>query len=107
MTPWAELLVRPLDNDLFIRQRFHALVSEQHPDRDGADGQPGPRWYALVAAYTAAKTEAGRADWQVQRAKLARLCESCKGLGIEVRRIGKDKGVKVCAACKGEGRRAK
>ena len=107
MTPWAELLVRPSDDDLTIRKRFHILIADQHPDRDGADGEPGARWYDLTRAYSAIKTEDARTAWLATRAKLARLCQDCNSLGVKIRRLGKDKGISVCAICGGEGRRMK
>ena len=106
MTPYAEILVRPSDSDEVIRKRFHVLSRLEHPDRDGAQGQPGPRWYALAAAYGAVKTLGMRTTWAASRARLSGLCAACSGFGVTGSRIGKAL-PKVCAACSGEGRRRK
>lgn len=103
LTPYAELLVRPLDDDLTIRQRFHELSRAQHPDRDGAAGRPGPRWYALAAAYGAIKTQAARCVWEAMQGSLSGVCAACCGYGVQGSRIGGSK-VRLCEACKGVGR---
>jgi DnaJ-domain-containing protein 1 len=46
--PYAVLLVRMTDTDTTIRKRFHQLAEHQHPDRDGANGKPGPQWFAIA-----------------------------------------------------------
>ena len=102
MTPYAELLCRPVDGDDEIRARFHALARAQHPDRDGAEGRAGPRWYALAQAYAQVKTAALRAAWERSAALLSGCCPRCQGLGVTGGRLG---GVKICLACHGEGRR--
>ena len=106
MTPYAELMVRPLDGDLTIRQQFHVLSRTEHPDRDGSGGVPGPRWYALTAAYGAIKTERLREALAARRSHLSGLCKPCRGLGVMGSRVGGSK-VLLCAACKGEGRAAR
>ena len=104
MTPYAELLVRPLDEDAAIRAAFHALSREQHPDRDGAAGVPGARWYAITEAYRAVRTAELREAWAKKTATLSGLCASCRGLGVWGSRVGGSK-VRVCASCAGEGRK--
>jgi len=107
MTPYAILLVRPVDSDETIRKRFHVLSKGQHPDRIGAKGTPGPEWYEQAAAYSCVKTEALRKEWAAYRKQLARQCVTCGGCGVVWKRIGKDQGTKVCAQCAGEGAVAK
>ena len=104
MTPYALLLVRPTDTDLAVRQRFHALVAAEHPDRN--NGVPGTMWYQLKAAYEAVKTAPLRAEWVRLRGQLAGTCVACRGYGVTWRRVGQAarQGAVVCAACEGEGR---
>ena len=105
MTPWAELLLNPTTaTDLTVRRRYHELAREQHPDRVGADGKPGPHWHVLTTAYSLVKTTEARAEWQRTQAVLANICQVCGGSGVTVKRLGKDKGVAICASCNGEGR---
>ena len=59
MTPYAVLLVRPLDEDYTVRHAFHQLSKQHHPDHPGANGAPGLLWYALVAAYQAVRDHRG------------------------------------------------
>ena len=101
LTPYAVLLLRPSATDDEIRQRFHALAKDQHPDRDGAGGAPGPLWFTLTAAYTSIKSQPSRDAWERAEALRSRRCASCKGVGTTGGRLG---GVKVCAACAGTGR---
>ena len=103
MTPYAELLVRPSDSDEVIRKRFHVLSRTEHPDRDGAQGEPVPRWYALAAAYGAVKTLSMRTAWATNQLRLSGLCAVCQGSGVTGSRVGRAV-PKVCAACGGEGR---
>ena len=102
MTPYAELLCRPVDGDDEIRARFHVPARAQHPDRPGAEGQVGPRWHALAQAYAQVKTAALRAAWERGQALLSGRCPHCQGLGVTGGRLG---GVKICVGCHGEGRR--
>ena len=104
MTPYAVLGMRPTDDDLTIRKRFHELSKLQHPDRLGAGGVPGPLWQVLVDAYGQVKTEGHRTAWCRAQSQLARLCTICGGNGVTWKRIGKDKGAVICAKCNGEGR---
>ena len=107
MTPWAELLVNPaMVTDEVVRKAFQALSRTEHPDLR-RDRQPGPRWFAITAAYSAVKTTGLRATWHRQQAALAGLCGGCGGVGVTVKLLGKDKGVRPCATCAGEGRLAK
>ena len=103
LTPWAVLLVRPVDNDLAVRKAFHAISKMQHPDHT-QDRRPGPLWFAASEAYKALRTEALRTAWLTARATLAGICSTCSGLGVTWRRIGKDRGAKVCERCGGTGR---
>ena len=101
MTPYAVLLVRPQDTDLTIRQRYHALITDQHPDRAGAAGVPGPKWFAYTTAYSAIKTQTARNQWFTLR-KLRRACPACKGYGVTGSRVAGSKLV-VCVTCAGQG----
>lgn len=103
MTPYAVLLVRPSDDDLTIRKRFHVLSRTEHPDRDGADGEPGARWYVLTAAYGAVKTLILRRAWEAGQKRLSGLCTACRGFGVSGSRVGHS-APHVCVACGGEGR---
>lgn len=106
MTPYAELLVRPSDSDEVIRRWFHVLSRLEHPDRDGAQGHPGPHWYALTAAYGAIRTLGMRTAWAASQARLSGLCVVCGGFGVTGSRVGKAL-PKVCVACNGEGRKVR
>ena len=104
MTPWAELLLRPVDaTDEVVRRRFHELSRTEHPD--ALDGAPGPRWFALVAAYQAIKTQTLRDALAKSTQALSALCSACSATGVVGTRIGGSK-VRLCAACRGEGRAA-
>ena len=103
-TPYAFLLVKPGDDDLTIRKRFHELSKTQHPDRHGAGGAPGPLWQPLVDAYGQVKTAALRVQWHREQVQLARLCPTCEGLGVTWKRVGKDRSPIICEKCGGEGR---
>jgi hypothetical protein len=105
VTPYAVLLVRPVDDDAVIRRRYHALATGLHPDRQGGGGIPSEGWQAVKEAYEAVKTEVLRAEWARSRAALAGLCTGCGGLGVTWRRTGKDRGVRLCTACEGAGRK--
>ena len=98
MTPYATLMVRPADGDLRIRKAFHALAEGQHPDRNGAAGVLGPRWYEITAAYGLIKTKTLRAAWKAMQSLQARRCKSCDGYGV----VGYK--VRLCEKCDGEGR---
>jgi len=104
VTPYAILLVRPLDTDATIRARFHLLSKDQHPDRWNAGGVPGPNWYVLVGAYAAIKIQALRDVWISRQRGLSGLCKSCDGTGVVGSRVGGSK-IRLCTACDGEGRR--
>ena len=104
MTPFAVLLVKPTDDDLTIRKRFHELSKIQHPDRAGAGGMPGENWHQLVTAYSLIKTEERRAAYRHAQARLAHLCPVCFGSGVTWKRVGKDKSASICTKCNGEGR---
>ena len=106
MTPYAVMLVKPNDGDVAIRKRFQMQSKKQHPDRDGANGQPGPEWFSLAAAYSQIKTEGLRAAWAAKNNLLSRLCKPCSGLGVRGTRIGGGK-ITVCDKCSGEGRLVK
>jgi DnaJ-class molecular chaperone len=103
MTPYAELLVRPSDGDDVIRRRFHVLSRTEHPDRNGAGGRPGPRWYALAAAYAAIKTAGARAAWEKAHAGWAGQCRTCSGSGVTGSPAAG--GVRLCQVCAGGGRK--
>ena len=103
-TPYSVLLVKPNDDDLTIRKRFHELSKVQHPDRDGAAGVPGPLWQSLVDAYGQVKTVGHRTAWHQAQAHLARLCHTCDGYGVTWKRVGKDRSPIICEKCNGEGR---
>jgi hypothetical protein len=103
LTPWAELLVRPVDGDDVVRRAWHAIARVEHADAT-ADRRPGPRWQAAKAAYEAVEDEAARMRWAAALAHQAGLCAVCVGFGVTWRRVGKDRGAKVCAACGGEGK---
>jgi len=104
VTPWAELLLNPITaTDVTVRKAFQALSRSEHPDLR-TDRQPGPRWFAATAAYSAVKTLGLRTTWHRRQAALAGLCGGCGGVGVTVKLVGKGKGVRVCAACAGEGR---
>ena len=102
-TPWAVLLVRPIDDDLAVRKAFHVISKTQHPDYT-QDGRPGPLWFAASEAYKALRTEALRTAWLAARTALAGICSTCSGLGVTWRRVGHDHGAKVCDRCCGTGR---
>ena len=99
LTPYAIMLVRSLDSDKTIRDRFYVLSRQQHPDRGGANGQPGPLWYELTAAYAAIRTQGVRDAWERQQAMLAGRCAACKGTGVQGRKT-----IAQCATCGGKGR---
>ncbi len=102
MTPYALLLVRPTDTDLTIRQRFHVLSRQQHPDRDGGNGEPGALWFQLTEAYSQIKTSGLRAVWARRQAVRARGCPACYGAGVAgTTSLGGR--VRLCAECGGEG----
>ncbi len=104
MTPWAELLLDPSSaGDDEVRRRYHSLVREEHPD-SRPDHRPGPRWQPLTEAYQMLRTEASRAAYQRRLARSARRCAGCRGLGVSVRTVGRDRGVRLCPTCGGEGR---
>ena len=104
MTPWAELLLNPITaTDVTVRKTFQALSRKEHPDAR-VDGLPGPRWSAITAAYGLIKTEGLRTTYASQWSALAGLCAACKCTGVIVKVVGKDRGVRVCADCAGEGR---
>ena len=105
MTPWAELLLNPITaTDITVRRRYHELARVQHPDRGGAEGKPGPRWYALATAYSLIKAIEARVEWQRTQSVLANVCQACGGSGVTIKRLGKGKGVTICTSCNGEGR---
>ena len=100
------LLAKPTDDDAVIRKLFHALVQSEdagHPDRLGAGGEPGPRWYEVSQAYAQIKTEGLRQAWERRNAVLARLCKDCNGWGVVGTRFLGGK-VSVCVKCGGAGR---
>ncbi len=101
LTPYAELLVSPSAGDKEIRQVFQALARTEHPDRDGADGEPGPRWFAVAGAYARIKTEASRATWAAEMQLRSGVCEACGGFGVAGSRLTR---VRACGACGGVGR---
>ena len=103
-TPFAVLQIKPSDDDLTIRKRFHELSKSQHPDRPGAGGIPGPLWQQLVDAYGQVKTATHRTAWHQAQAQLARLCHTCEGLGVTWKRVGRDRSATICGECNGEGR---
>jgi DnaJ-class molecular chaperone len=103
VTPYAVLLVRPSDDDLTIRKRFHVLSRTEHPDRDGAGGAPGAQWYVLTAAYGAVKTLMLRRAWEASQKRLSGLCASCQGFGVTGSRVGRAV-PRICGACGGLGR---
>jgi hypothetical protein len=103
LTPWAVLLVRPVDDDPAVRKVFHAISRTQHPDHT-QDRRPGPLWFAASEAYKALRTEALRTAWLTARSALAGICSTCSGLGVTWRRVGHDHGAKVCDRCCGTGR---
>ena len=103
LTPWAILLVRPIDDDLAVRKAFHVISKIQHPDHT-KDRRPGPLWFVASEAYEALRTEALRTAWAAARTTLAGVCSACDGLGVTWRRIGKDRSTKVCERCNGTGR---
>ena len=105
-TPYAVLNVRPADGDAGIRARFHELSQTQHPDarlyiRGAKAGEPGPLWFAISKAYSQIKTAALRTGLERVTASLSGLCPTCQGVGVTG---GQLSGVKLCAACAGEGR---
>ena len=101
LTPYAQLGLRPSATDDEVRQRFHVLAKDRHPDRGGASGVPSPAWHALTAAYTSIKTQAKRDAWERLEALRSRRCKVCAGTGTTGGQLG---GVKICASCRGEGR---
>jgi DnaJ-class molecular chaperone len=102
VTPYALLLVKPVDNDLVIRQRYHVLINTEHPDRN--HGVPGTMWFVLKAAYEAIKTEPRRAEWLRRQQLLAGVCPMCRGSGVTWRRLGPDRAVRACDGCGGGGK---
>lgn len=98
LTPWATLLITPAKaTDQKVRERYHTLARDQHPDvRKTQD--PGPEWYKLTSAYTQIKTEELRTAWLKARQRLARCCPRCEGSGV----LG---GLKLrrCNECAGTG----
>jgi hypothetical protein len=108
MTPYAELLIRPIDaTDTAVRLQFHLLSRTCHPDLQRSVSEREaklPRWYALVAAYVAINTQERRTQWQQSQALLAVVkCAECQGAGVTGTRVGRSK-IAVCVKCKGEGR---
>jgi DnaJ-class molecular chaperone len=103
MTPYAVLMVRPMDSDQTIRQQFHALAVHEHPDRPGAAGVPGPNWYTISGAYALIKTDLLRSAWSKHQSVLSGLCAGCSGSGVKGTRTAGRK-IRVCEACNGEGR---
>jgi DnaJ-class molecular chaperone len=102
MTPYATLMVKPLDGDLTIRQAYHALAKRHHPDK--SLGKPVPKeWYAASAAYAVIKTEDARRRYADYTSKLAGVCQACSGSGVKGTRVGRSK-VRICVMCEGEGR---
>ena len=102
-TPWAELLVDPAATDNEIRARYHALARLEHPDLR-PDGYAGPRWGAITTAYKMVATNQARALWARRRSVMSGRCRQCHGSGVCVKTLGKDRGVRACAECAGEGR---
>jgi DnaJ-class molecular chaperone len=103
LTPFAELLVDPAADDAAVRRAYHALVRGQHPD-SRPDRSPGPRWHALAEAYQMVETTTLRRRWLERRARATSVCAACRGAGVRVKTLGRDRGVRVCEACGGEGR---
>ena len=105
MTPYAELLVKPVDADNVIRRAYHALARHEHPDAHA--GVPGPRWTAITAAYGEIRTTDRRDAWTRRQARLTRFCNACRGYGVTWQRTGTRalrERVNVCTECHGEGR---
>ena len=101
MTPYAVLGLKPSEaTDEAVRKRFHVLSRQHHPDRPGANGEPGDLWHAVTQAYAAVKTQALRDFWERANLYLAGVCRNCDGCGLEGR-VGK---ARLCEACGGEGR---
>ena len=107
MTPWAVLLLRPGSEDRDISKKFRELSRAQHPDRDGANGVPGPDWYKITEAYELIKTEPARKSWEHGRLVLSNRCMSCAGSGVVWSRLGKNRPADICRVCSGEGRVAR
>lgn len=105
MTPYAVLLVRPLDSDLTIKHAFHRLAETCHPDKFPAGQTPeqATLWYAIAKAYTLIKSVDLRQYWELHHSAFSGLCESCSGTGVRGGRVGRMK-VRVCDNCAGEGR---
>ena len=103
MTPWAELLLDPVSTDGEVRSRYHDLIRTEHPDLR-SDRRAGPRWAALVAAYKTVATAGGRAAWVARWARMSGVCPGCGGAGVRVRALGRNRGVRICERCEGEGR---
>jgi len=101
MTPYATLLVRPMDDDKIIRTSYHALIKGHHPDDNG--GTADDTWYTVTKAYSAIKTEEKRNVWAHQQKLLAGVCTACKGVGVQGTRMFKGK-IRVCECCSGKGR---
>lgn len=103
MTPYAVLMCRPLDDDLTIRQRYHALSKDQHPDRQGEEGKPGDDWFTLTHAYGLVKSPKAREAYAASLRGLSRLCPGCDGYGVRGSRAAGGK-LRVCDRCLGVGR---
>lgn len=103
MTPYAVLLVRPTDTDAVVRKVYHALARANHPDRDGANGVPGPLWTAVTEAYKHTATQERRDAWWREVSLLSAGCAACGGFGVRGSRVGGAR-IKACDACGGEGR---
>jgi DnaJ-class molecular chaperone len=104
MTPYAILMIRPVDTDDAIRARFHALARGCHPDvvlPDGDQERLTADWHRYADAYSLVKTAALRAAWERSEALLAGRCWPCRGVGVVG---GALKAATVCPACRGEGR---
>lgn len=107
ITPYAVLLCRPNDSDDVIRKAFHAEAQITHPDLLSV---PDPenreaRWQAALAAYNAIKTQQARDAFETSLRLLANLCFDCGGFGVAGTRLA-GRRIRVCDACKGEGRRS-
>lgn len=103
MTPYAILKVKYTDADDVIRRAYYALIRTEHPD--SGTGEPTELWYMATEAYNTVKLAVLRIGWEAKLHIQARICEKCRGYGVTGSRVG-GIGIKVCAACKGEGRYA-
>ena len=100
MTPWAALLLRPIDaTDDVVRRRFHELARACHPD---TGQEQAVDWDRYSAAYAAVKTAKAREAWLAGRIMLSGLCKTCRGVGVVGGALRRP--VSVCQACNGEGR---